>query len=309
MRVLIAEDEEISRKVVVDAVKSWGHTVVAAEDGEEAWERFRDTQPHVVITDKAMPRSSGLELTGRIRRVRTRHYVWVVMISASGSVAQTMAEAMEAGVDDFLQKPFVPEHVRARLNVAARVIGLTEQIREISSILPICMHCKAVRSKDQGWGRIEEYFARLNVDLSHGFCPDCYYRHALLPDVLAFRQARRPRGSSEEPVSGDRLQELREFDRRVAPGLTAELVNFAVHGARERIGTDLQKLAEGAPLPPGAENRLLDFASVLEDVGAFRAADSVRSLAEYRTNRSELAVLALADCEKALVSLRKEFGE
>jgi len=83
-------------------------------------------------------------------------------------------EAMEAGVDDFINKPFDIDQLRARLNVAERIINLQVQVKQLQGILPTCSVCKKIRDKNDQWVPIESYIhQRTEVDFSHSYCPDC----------------------------------------------------------------------------------------------------------------------------------------
>jgi DNA-binding response OmpR family regulator len=83
--------------------------------------------------------------------------------------------AVEAGVDDFLNKPINPDDMWMRLRVAARILGYAKQVRQLESLIPICAYCKKVRNDANLWQAVDSYLSqRTGADLSHSICPDCY---------------------------------------------------------------------------------------------------------------------------------------
>jgi CheY-like chemotaxis protein len=221
MRILVAEDEAISRRLLVRVLSSMGHEVTAASDGEEAWLAFCQDPYPVVVTDWLMPGTDGLELTRRIRGARARTYPWIIMLTAM-EFGANYRRTMESGVDDFLTKPLDHELLRVRLSVAERIQHMGEQMRALASVLPICMHCKAVRAGGDDWKRVEEYFH--DVDFSHGYCPTCYYEHSLVPELRKLHERRTlPALDGERTLDVAVLGELLAFEDRESPGIFDDL--------------------------------------------------------------------------------------
>jgi sigma-B regulation protein RsbU (phosphoserine phosphatase) len=123
MRVLIAEDDPISRTVLRKTLERWGHDVFAAPDGEQAWAAFQDTTFPVVISDWMMPGLDGLELVRRIRHHGQNGYVYTILLTAR-SQKEDIVEGMEAGADDFVTKPFDAGELHARLRAGERILSL-----------------------------------------------------------------------------------------------------------------------------------------------------------------------------------------
>src|SRR5262245_43602300 len=177
-----------------------------------------------------MPDCDGVELTRRIRTVRTRAYTWIVMLTGM-DFAANYRQAMEAGVDDFLVKPLDPDLLRVRLTVAERVQRMNAQVVALTSALPICMHCKAVRGAGDHWKRVEEYFH--DIDFSHSYCPDCFYEHSLRTELVRLRAdpqwaARLPAPSERATLDPRVLAVLGEFERADSPGLVQDLLGSFV---------------------------------------------------------------------------------
>lgn len=127
MRILIAEDERVTRRSLQKQVEAWGHDVVAAEDGSEAWEQFRRQPFDIVVTDWEMPHMDGRELIQRIRRNGQSGYAYLIMLTGRSEKADLVA-GMEAGADDFLAKPFDRNELRVRLNAGERIIQLERKL-------------------------------------------------------------------------------------------------------------------------------------------------------------------------------------
>ena len=104
MRILVAEDEKITRRVLQRHLESWGHEVVLAKNGLEAWVRFQQEAFSMVISDWNMPILNGPELVQRIRSTETSGYVYIVLLTAKSDKADIVA-GIEGGADDFLSKP------------------------------------------------------------------------------------------------------------------------------------------------------------------------------------------------------------
>jgi DNA-binding response OmpR family regulator len=177
MKVLIADDDTICRWNLQAALEKFGHEVVVAEDGVQAWKLF-DAQPtRIVVSDWMMPELDGLGFCRKVRNRPETEYTYFIMLTIrSGTI--NYHEAIDAGVDDFLTKPLDRDELLARLRVAERILGYATQIRQLKSLLPICMYCKKIRDDRDYWLQIEEYIhAHTGADFSHGICPKCYEEH------------------------------------------------------------------------------------------------------------------------------------
>ena len=127
MRVLIAEDREIERRILSRAVRDLGHECLAASDGAEAWHLFQTMGADVVISDWVMPGIEGPELCRRVRAHPGSPYTYVILLSVLDDRSHTLA-GMEAGADDYLSKPLDVARLEACLVAAARVTGLHRQV-------------------------------------------------------------------------------------------------------------------------------------------------------------------------------------
>lgn len=134
MKVLIAEDEDISRRLLQSYLERWGYDVVATQDGAQAWEVFRTDEFPLVITDWMMPGLDGLELVQRIRQDQRPGdqrpgYVFVILLTTK-SQKDDLIHGMQAGADDFIPKPFDRGELRVRLQAGERILQLEQRLTE-----------------------------------------------------------------------------------------------------------------------------------------------------------------------------------
>lgn len=177
MKILLVEDEAVSRDALRAIMAAQGHEVVTADGGVEAWGRWQLTGYRVVVADWIMPELDGLELCRRIRASPGRPYTYFLLETIRSGTASFL-EAMAAGADDFISKPVVPEELVARLKVAERILGLREELHALEGLLPICSYCRRLRDEDGRWMSIEQYLEpRSAAQFSHGICPECFARH------------------------------------------------------------------------------------------------------------------------------------
>lgn len=182
MNILIAEDDESSRLILEATLEAMGHKVVSAPDGREAWRKVLIDPPDVIVSDWMMPDMDGIELCKRVRKQRSKNYIYFIVLTAR-SQRDNYLEAMQAGVDDFFSKPLKPDELAIRLQVASRILKFVKQLSDLKRLLPICSYCRKVRNDQQFWEDIEVYIqANTMTDFSHGVCPQCYESH-LKPQI------------------------------------------------------------------------------------------------------------------------------
>jgi DNA-binding response OmpR family regulator len=122
MKILIAEDEPISRLFLEKALQRLGYEVRACKDGSEAWDAYQKSTYPIVISDWMMPGTDGLELCRRIRQQSRPAYCYFLMLTMRASKADFL-EAMDAGADDYLTKPLDADEIEVRLRVAERILA------------------------------------------------------------------------------------------------------------------------------------------------------------------------------------------
>jgi diguanylate cyclase (GGDEF)-like protein len=129
MQVLVVEDSAVYRKLISDHLQAWGFSVTVAEDGAQAAAVLdRPDSPKLVLLDWVLPDIEGTELCQRIREAgSSRPYVYVILLTSKEG-RQNMLDALEAGADDYLVKPFDELELKARLLVGKRILDLQDEL-------------------------------------------------------------------------------------------------------------------------------------------------------------------------------------
>ncbi|MBI9076164.1 MAG: SpoIIE family protein phosphatase [Desulfatibacillum sp.] len=127
--ILIADDDEGIRNLLIEGLSAWGYQVLVAKDGEEAWEILKSIPVWLVISDWMMPGMDGPELCRRIRSASFPFYVYVILLTAK-SQKDDLLQGMAAGADDFMNKPFGMAELRARISAAERILRLERSLEE-----------------------------------------------------------------------------------------------------------------------------------------------------------------------------------
>jgi putative two-component system response regulator len=122
MKVLIADDELVSRTKLEKHVTVLGHEALVACDGREALSIWKQHRPELVITDWMMPQMTGVELVKEIKSLQGSRYSYVIMIT-SCSETSDLVVGMNAGADDFIAKPFIKEELTVRIKAGERIIN------------------------------------------------------------------------------------------------------------------------------------------------------------------------------------------
>ena len=129
MRVLVAEDDLVTRRYLAGLLAKWGYDVTSVDDGECACEMLQQEDgPSLALLDWMMPGMDGVEICRRVRsRVRGRP-VYLVLLTGRAQQADVV-HGLEAGADDYLIKPFDHAELRSRLRVGERVLDMAEQLQ------------------------------------------------------------------------------------------------------------------------------------------------------------------------------------
>lgn len=128
MKILIAEDDAVSRTILRRAVEKFGHECLAAEDGAKAWELYTAIpEVDAIISDWMMPGMDGLELCRKVRSEGRRGYTYFIFLTALGD-REHLLVGLEAGADDYLSKPLDRDELQVRLISARRATELHRRL-------------------------------------------------------------------------------------------------------------------------------------------------------------------------------------
>ena len=128
MKILIADDESVSRHMLRGFLVKWGYEVITAEDGNAAWEHLKSPDaPRMALLDWMMPGQNGVDVCREVRNLRAAPYTYILLLTAKDA-KESVVEGLESGADDYLTKPFHPAELRARIRVGMRLLDLEDSL-------------------------------------------------------------------------------------------------------------------------------------------------------------------------------------
>jgi DNA-binding response OmpR family regulator len=174
MKILIVDDDAVSRLVLEVTLQKLGHEATPCGDASQALVVLKNETFQVIISDLLMPGIDGLELCRRVRAASGAHYTYFIVLTGVGTKSGYL-EGMKAGADDFIAKPFDEEMLAARLLAGERHLKLQTQVKQLAGLLPICSLCKRVRDDHNYWHQVESYVQKhTDARFTHSYCPDCF---------------------------------------------------------------------------------------------------------------------------------------
>ena len=194
MRILVAEDDAVTRRILVVTLERLGWDVIPAEDGNAAWRAFETLKgkdaPALALLDWMMPGIEGSEICRRLRTTPGFELVYVILLTSRGG-KEDLSYGLAAGANDYITKPFDTVELEARVRVGERMVKLQtslaarvteleaalEHVHRLQGLLPICSYCKKVRNEANYWEQVDSYLAsHLDLDFTHSICPQCTER-------------------------------------------------------------------------------------------------------------------------------------
>ena len=191
MRILVAEDDTITRKILESTLGQLGLDIITAPDGTTAWRILQELKgkdaPQLALLDWMMPGIDGVEICRKLRATPGFELMYIILLTMR-SGKEDLAAALLAGANDYITKPFHPVELEARVRVGERMVKLQTSLAErvieleaalshvqrLQGLLPICSYCKMVRNEDNYWEQVERYITtRSDLELTHSVCPDC----------------------------------------------------------------------------------------------------------------------------------------
>jgi len=194
MRILVAEDDSVTRKLLESTLGRLGWDVISAADGTEAWRILETLEgkdaPELLLLDWMMPGFDGIEICRKVRSTSGFELMYIILLT-SRTEKEDLAMGFIAGANDYITKPFHPVELESRVRVGQRMVKLQTslagrikeleealgEVKRLQGLLPICSYCKKVRNETNYWQQVESYLAsHTEIKLTHGVCPDCYAR-------------------------------------------------------------------------------------------------------------------------------------
>jgi len=174
MKIIIVDDEPVARAILQHALENLGHEIIAVSNGLEAWEVFDRDPVRLIVSDWKMPRLDGLGLCEKVRDRKKTRYTYFILLTAQDTRPENYKLATNAGVDDFLTKPFDRPTIEMRLRVAERILRFTTEIRQLQGLIPICAYCRKIQNDANYWQMVEAYISeQTGSNFTHGMCPEC----------------------------------------------------------------------------------------------------------------------------------------
>ena len=213
MRVLLAEDEAISRQILDAVLRKWGYEVIVTDNGQDALAVLEQPDaPEIALLDWSMPALDGLEVCRRVRALQKHDQTYIIFVTGKTS-RENVVVGFQAGADDYIAKPFDRDELKARLQVGARIVELQRalgrrvreleesltQITKLRKLLPICSYCRKVRDDQDYWQQVEDYLgAQSAVQFSHSICPCCWDTY-VVPQMAEADQPTESFASQSQP--------------------------------------------------------------------------------------------------------------
>ena len=169
MKVLIAEDDALSRWYLDNVLSSWGYEVTACENGGDAWNCYLRDDFNLIISDWAMPVMDGIELCRRIRMSNLSDQCYFILLSSRIGKAGFVQDSAD-GVDVYMSKPVDAVQLKNHLKMAEFLLDLRAG-KSLQRLLPMCSWCKKTRIDDDLWCEVDELLAEGHF--TYSICPEC----------------------------------------------------------------------------------------------------------------------------------------
>lgn len=191
MRILVAEDDPVTRRILETSLGRLGWDVITASDGTSAWRILENLDgqnpPELVLLDWMMPGMDGIEICRKLRSTPGFELVYIILLT-SRSETEDLAMGLMAGANDYITKPFHPAELESRVRVGQRMVKLQtslsvrikeleealREVKRLQGLLPICSYCKKVRNEANYWEQVDSYLSsHSDLDFTHSICPAC----------------------------------------------------------------------------------------------------------------------------------------
>lgn len=189
--ILLVDDMPKNLQVLGNILSEDEFDIAIATDGSQALKIINEIKPDLILLDIIMPEIDGYEVCKKIKSSEETSGIPIIFITAK-TETEDIVKGFSLGAVDYVTKPFnsvellarVKTHIELKLardrqeELIASLKEALAEVKQLSSILPICSHCKKIRDDEGYWQQVEKYFAeRSDTKFSHSICPDCLQEH------------------------------------------------------------------------------------------------------------------------------------
>ena len=167
MKILIAEDDLTSRRILEAALSKWGYEVISVSNGNDAIDRLLDENaPKLALLDWIMPDKDGVEVCRIIRERKTITPSYIILLTSKGD-KKDITKGLDSGADDYIVKPYDKDELKARIRVGQRMIELQHALAEKEKFKGVIEMAGAICHEiNQPLMAISGYSEILSMDLS-----------------------------------------------------------------------------------------------------------------------------------------------
>lgn len=188
IRILIVDDDPDILFATQRVITSAGYQVSSAETGGQCLEMACRDIPDIILLDVELPDIMGTEVCLQLRNNPVLKKSYILMMSGKRTSSSEQADGLDSGADGYVARPVSNRELLARVAALVRILKAErerdqvieelkkalEQVKILSGIVPICMHCKQIRDDKGYWNQLESYISKHSEMLfSHGICEKC----------------------------------------------------------------------------------------------------------------------------------------
>ena len=199
--ILIVDDNAKNVQVLGTILMDANYRVAVAHRGQLVFDLIPKVKPDLILLDIMMPEMDGYEVCRRLKSDPATSEIPIMFLTAK-TETDDIVLGFDLGAADFVTKPFRAKELLARAQTHITLIRLQQSLRKknqeledaltsvktLSGFLPICSHCKKIRTANDEWQSIETYVRKhTDADFSHSICPEC--AHLYFPEYNVHPEA------------------------------------------------------------------------------------------------------------------------
>ncbi len=134
MRILVADDDRLTRTLVEKSLEGQKYEITLASNGNQAWETIQKDHPDIILLDWVMPGLDGLEICQRLQTAENKRFVYIILLTANNHI-EDILKGLDAGANDYITKPFNFQELKSRLAVGVRVSEYQNLLLKMNDVL------------------------------------------------------------------------------------------------------------------------------------------------------------------------------